>query len=751
MIPKSRPERVRITIQPVPGNEPDRFEALFQGSDGSETGGLDLTLPAGKVGTWKITATAAESVPAGGGFLFQRHSFLFSHRIQDYNPKGRDFVTLETRSDARLRLIVNSARQSHQPGFAQVLVEEGEMKAGDAFTIRIGDRSHGGAGSAVYDGSTLGRIVAAVDRDGGGVYRELSCNPCKILLTSNPIPALLRLLGPSIVSPDEAFSLHLMAFDANHNICEQFEARVVLSGPTAAVANLPKTISMGSDHKGLIILDGIRIPQPALIRLIAEDDHHGLKALSNPILCKEDPDRRLLWGDLHCHGWGDINMALMDDPTFKIHPERRHEQLRRVGRLDFGAPGPAVPPNQEDRPELWRAYQQAYRNNDEPGAYVPFLASEVHPRPGGDRNVIFREWTESYHPTYCTIDEVMAEFGDREDVILEAHIGGGPPQWDIYRPDHEPLLEVASGHGSFEWVLQWALHCGFRPAIIGSGDTHLATMGAPIAAKAYFGRWQNIGLNFRDTGFGNGPIAAVWAARCERDAIWEAIRDRRTFATTGARIILTVDVNGLAAGREAEITSPARITINAHACAPVQRVDLIRNDRCLRSWQPDALDVDLTHVDEHPLRDGAYYVRLRQIDGEYAWSTPTWTFCRDGTEHPSDDLPMWNAHEPLDLSGLRPNRAESHEADLRRYLEVEEDIDQFHSLTPLDVIDEITGKSALFLGFFGTDRDPISIRWYFEFDMPKIHVDWGWRDFGLRPTPRGVEEQFTEWRRGWIP
>ncbi|MXX15617.1 MAG: DUF3604 domain-containing protein [Gemmatimonadetes bacterium] len=741
-MPKSRVQRVSITVQPVPGNEPDAFEVEFHGSDGSRSCGHDLELPAGKLGMWKITATVPETITAGGGFLFQRHSFLFSHRIQDYNPEGRDFVTLKTQCDAALRLVVNSEKQSHRPGFAQVLVDEGEMKAGDSFTIQIGDSSYGGAGSAVYDGTTLGRITSAVDRTGDGVYRELACNPCRIHITSNPVPALLRLLGPSIVTPDEAFALHLMAFDANHNICEQFEGRVTFSGPISAVEGLPKSISLGSSDSGLVILEDIRISEPGLIRLIAEAERHGLRAVSNPILCKEQHDRRLLWGDLHCHGWGDISMSLLDDPTFKIHPERRHEQLRRVGRLDFGAPGPAVPPIQEDRPELWRAYQQAYRNNDEPGTYVPFLASEVHPRPGGDRNVIYREWTETYPPTFCTMDEVMAEFGDREDVILEAHIGGGPPQWYDYRPSHEPLLEVASGHGCFEWVLQWALRCGFRPAVIGSGDTHLATMGAPIAAKDYFGRWHNIGLNFRDTGYGNGPIAAVWAARCERNEIWKAIRDRRTFATTGARIILAVDVNGHTAGSEAKIAAPAEITICAHACAPVQRIDLIRNDRCLHSWHPDALDIDLTYVDEIPLREGAYYVRLRQIDGEYAWSTPIWTFCPDGSEQ--DDLPRWNAHEPLDLTSFRPNQAESYEADLHRYLEVEEEIDAFHDLTPFDVIEEVTGKCALFLGYFGIDRDPISIRWYFEFDMPKIHVDWGWRDFGLRPTPLRVEERILE-------
>ena len=115
-MPKERPERVNITIDSVPGNEPDDFKVEFLGSDGSQSKGPDMELYAGKLGTWKITATAADFIPAGGGFLFQRHSFLFSHRIQDYNPKGRDFVTLETQSDAVLRLIVNSENSLTDPG-----------------------------------------------------------------------------------------------------------------------------------------------------------------------------------------------------------------------------------------------------------------------------------------------------------------------------------------------------------------------------------------------------------------------------------------------------------------------------------------------------------------------------------------------------------------------------------------------------------------------------------------------------------
>ena len=64
---RSKPERVRVTIEPVCRKEPDTFEAAFLGADGSEARGLGLALPAGKVGTWEITATAADIVPTGGG------------------------------------------------------------------------------------------------------------------------------------------------------------------------------------------------------------------------------------------------------------------------------------------------------------------------------------------------------------------------------------------------------------------------------------------------------------------------------------------------------------------------------------------------------------------------------------------------------------------------------------------------------------------------------------------------------------
>ena len=731
-MPKPTPDRVSILLEPVPGTEPDPLRVTFRGADDSETTGTDFALPAGKVGTWELSVTVASEIAIGGGFLFQRRGFLLGHRTQDYNPLGRDYVTLDANSRAKLRLIVNTADQSHKPSFAQVKVEEGALIPGDTFALRVGDRREGSPGSEVYDSTTLARFVAAVDREGRGTFRELAASPVKVWITSDPRVDMLRVLGPSFVRPDEVFALHVMAFDAHRNVCEQYEGEIRLT-MREGIQGLPGSIHFGPDQKGIEIIEKVRITTPGVYRLEAADEEHKLHAFSNPMVCQPGSKRRLLWGDLHCHTWGDISLALMDEASFKVHPIARHEQARRIGRLDFAAPGPMAPPDQADQPEIWEACQRAYLENDQSGSYVPFLAYEAHTRRGGDRNVIFREPEDGYLPTYAPIEEVMETYAAREDVLLEAHVGGGPPNWEAYQPRREPLLEIASGHGSFEWLLQRALRYGYRPAVIGSGDTHLPVASGPIAAHCFRGRFVKE-LNIRDTGFGTGPLAAIWAERCERNAIWQAIAARRTYGTTGARIILNVTVNGQPAGSEMVLSDRAEIRIQGHACAAVERVDLIREDRCLRSWFPATMDLELMHVDEWPLRDGAYYVRLRQIDGEYAWSTPVWTHCPQGTERSHDALPRWNAHEPVDLSALRPNDAEVHEAALRRYLEIEEDAQQFSEITPVRVLHEITGTSALFYAYFEPEHVPVSIRWYFEFEMPKIHFDWGWRDFGMRPT-----------------
>ena len=723
--PTTLPFRVRG------GNEPGSLEVTFHPVAGDAVTGPDLQLTAGAVGTWEFRIAVEAAVAAGGGFFFERYGFLLSHSIQDTRPRGRDYVTLHASTDAGVRLEINRLNQANSPPIARIVVERGSLVPGDELCLVVGDTSRGGPGSEVYDVACRGRLVASVDRSGSLAYRQLRNGETRIQVVSDPEPTLLRLLGPSITRPGEPFALHLAVYDRNHNVCTQYQGTVELRETALSLDGLPPEIDFGPDSESLAIIEGVKARKPGLIRIEAHDREHGLSTLSNPILVQSNPETLLLWGDLHSHSWGDVSMGLMDDPTPILHPSGRHAQARGQARLDFAAPGPMAPPDQTHRPAVWEAHQAAYRANDEPGTYVPFLAAEAHPQIGGDRNVVFRDWEEHHAPTWSEMDDLVDTYGDRQDVLLEAHVGGGPADWDAYPTAREPVVEVASGHGSAEWLLQRALRHGHRPAVIASGDTHLPLLAAPMSAHLFRGRFGSH-LNIRDCAIGCGPVAAVRAARCERQAIWDAILQRRTHATTGARIILDVAANGHPSGSEIDIDDKPRLAITAHACAPIERIDLIRNDRALASWRPNELDATLEYVDESPLREAAYYVRLRQTDGEYAWSTPIWIACGVGSPVADRGLPAWNQHEPVDLAAARPNNAESYTEQLLAYLAANEAPDQFHDLTPIRIVNEVPGRAALFYAYLGEDREPISIRWYFDFSMPRLRLDWGWRDFGAK-------------------
>lgn len=723
--PTTLPYRVRG------GNEPGSFEVTFHSADGSSVSGPHLCLTAGAVGTWEFRIAVEAPVAAGGGFFFERYGFLLSHSIQDTRPRGRDYVTLRSRTDARVRLELNELNQANSPPIARILVEDGTLVPGDQLCLVVGDTSRGGPGSEVYDVTCHGRIVLSVDRSGSLAYRQLRAGEIRVHVHSDPEPTLLRLLGPSITRPGEPFALHLAVYDRNHNICTQYNGAVALRDETASLIGLPSRVEFGPENAGLAIIEGVNAQAPGLIRIKAHDRQHGLSTLSNPLLIQSHPESLLLWGDLHSHSWGDVSMGLMDDPTPILHPSGRHAQARGQARLDFAAPGPMAPPDQTHRPAVWEAHQAAYRANDEPGTYVPFLAGEAHPDVGGDRNVIFRDWEERHAPAWADMDDLLETYGDREDVLLEAHVGGGPADWDAYPTVHEPVVEVASGHGSAEWLLQRALRHGHRPAVIASGDTHLPLLAAPMAAHLFRGRFGNH-LNIRDCAIGCGPVAAVRADRCHRHPIWDAVMSRRTYATTGARIILDVQVNGHPAGSEIEINDKPCLTITAHACTQIERIDLLRDDRALAAWHPEKVDAKLEFEDADPRPEAAYYVRLRQSDGEYAWSTPIWITCSVGSSDAGSDLPAWNRHEPVDLADVRPNDAEPYEVQLLDYLAANEDPGHVHDITPIRIVDEVPGRAALFYAFLGEEREPISIRWCFDFPMPRLRLDWGWRDFGAK-------------------
>ena len=684
-------------------------------------------LISGTRGTWVLRLTnRGPDLTAGAAVAVIRIGCQFAFELQTDRPAGRDYCTLETDSGAQLALSVGRGAVN----LATIHVLDWVLAQGDTCILRLGDRRQGGVGSEVFWATTSGRLLLAVDADASGEFVGVRGNPHDFRVSAHPEPRLLRLLGPTVAQVDEAFALHLGVFDRNRNAIADFAGTVEFD-PPAGVVGLPCAYSFSSDDQGVRIFPDVSLSAPGVYRITVSGP--GGSFASNPIVVTAEPAMRVYWGDVHAHGWGDSTMYLMHLRSRELDPASRHFQARDTGRLDYSCPG-AMSMDPERRESVWEPYREAWRLFDEPGKYVPFLSYEAHPQEG-DRQVIFRGDEPPPPSMRLPMAGLDEQYGNRDDVLLEVHIGGAPPRWDQYRPERERFVEVVSGFGCAEWLLQRALQLGYRPAVCGASDLHLGLMGGPRAVEPFRGRFgQMYPMNQRDASYGTGPLTAICATELTREALWKGIESRHTYATSGARIYLVVNGDGRPAGSRIRLHDELALAIECHACAPIARISLICGMHRIRAWElgePGDLDfateVELGAGD---LPGEWMYLRVEQVDGEYAWSSP-FILERLGDLPDPGDLPAWNDEGAIAPVAAGAGAATPYAAALRAYLETEEHPERFHELTPGGILDLAAGRCALFHCRWGDERIPMSIRWFFEFEIPKIRFDFGWRDYGM--------------------
>lgn len=174
----------------------------------------------------------------------------------------------------------------------------------------------------------------------------------------------------------------------------------------------------------------------------------------------------------------------------------------------------------------------------------------------------------------------------------------GSPQLTPLRNDFQQILKGKSA--------QDGLEKGFRWGFIGSGDHRGA------------------------------PVAGVYSPAGDRGSIFDSLYMKRTFATTGAHMMIDVSINGNRMGsewrgRETEHT----IDIYAKGTKPITFVELWKNGRMLWRWSPEerSNEYRVSHKDPSApfFRENYWYARITQEDGEMVWSSPAW-YVYDGIE-----------------------------------------------------------------------------------------------------------------------
>ncbi|MBM4080596.1 MAG: DUF3604 domain-containing protein, partial [Planctomycetes bacterium] len=560
---------------------------------------------AGGYGTWRLVYTAGRFGMDDDSTLKICWRFASDWgQPQASNPHGENYFTCTTTGPARVE--ASYQFKGHvRPWFHGILVRvfDGDLAPGDQIILTLGERSGGSPGQRAPTAiSKRSEFRAFVDCCGTRQYLSLA-EAATLRIVSGPA-AKLVLTAPSQAVAGEPFRVHVRLEDEWGNPASGHRGAVVVSGASSS----PSTRSLGEKDGGVGWLEGVKLDKPGTCWLHAREERLGLTAMSNPIVCQAAPSGlKPFWGDPHGQSEEAMGLGSVSD-YFRFG--------RDVIALDFGS-------NQGNDfdvdAEGWKKIRAAAREMNEPGRFVTFLGYEWsgNVAGGGDHNVLYRgdDGPLLHSGHWCVeadgvapagkdegndrypIDELYRDFAGREDVMLIPHVGGRHGNFDYHDPRLERLVEIYSSWGLFEWFLEDALRRGLKVGFVGASDDHKGRPGSSPPGAGVFGV--------------RGGLTCVLASEKTREALWDALKARRCYATSGARIVMEFDADGHAMGEEFASAQP-RFRCRAIGTAPLERLELRRNRHVIHVVEPLTLTAPTSRfvrVAWSGLRNKARYAR----------------------------------------------------------------------------------------------------------------------------------------------
>ena len=450
--------------------------------------------------------------------------------VQLSDPKAQGYTSVEASNGATLEAKWEFKRNIRPWSRSlYVSVVRDFLAPGDTITIRFGDRRFGSPGIRLqtycenaFEFRVFADPIATYD------YVALTESP-QIALVPGPAVTTFAVL-PTLARVGEPFRLALAAQDKWGNPTDREERIVRLQGD-ASILHLPATARLRRGSFATLV--------EGLSAAALGDVHVRVLDEAGAELCRSNPLRIAPPGTALRHFWGDTHGQ--SNETLGTNTAREYFQFGRdKAFLDvIGHQGNDF----QITPAFWRELNALTQEFDQPGRFVciPGYEWSANTAVGGDRNVHYRHEGEPIHrsshaqvadsgeePSDAhTAHALFARLKDKDCVVM-AHVGGRYADIKYAHDPMETAVEVHSAWGTFEWILRDAFENNYRVGIVANSDGHKGRPGACFPGASFFGSM--------------GGLTCFLAERLDRSAIFESMRRRRHYATTGNRAFLSVSV-----------------------------------------------------------------------------------------------------------------------------------------------------------------------------------------------------------------
>lgn len=487
-------------------------------------------------------------------------------------------------------------------------------------------------------------------------------------MSADMIPTGIRCVAPSRLAVGEPFSIRIKVLgpvrkiENSGNFCDRkpalrspfnrnvtrgiqyhdnvlpaWEGRLnvlpgpALSGPSSLRFDGRQQGVFPHDVRPIKTFDGFTLTAPGFHFIHLVDPVSGVETLSNPIqVTAATPDDRIYWGDPHWQTFFSDGIRC---------PEELYAFARDEGFLDFGA----ISDHMEAVTDRQWDYFQAVTNDfNVPGRFATLIGQEwTHHNPAdgapGHRNIYYRgdggPVLRSNDPDCNTLAKLwkrLDSLPDIESLAIPHHSANVVMGVDWERgwnPTYEKAVEIHSVWGNSEkhrdagnpmpienckgeihgrHVID-ALKKGYRFGFVGGGDIHDGRPGDPLHNESYPPR--------SDTFWPSG-YTAVMVPALSRQTVFDAIKNRRTYATTQSRILLDVQCRTKQGSRQLDIQAASEDGITEAA--------IVLNGEDIQRIQPDTDPriIQRDHLTVPQATGDFVYVRITTNKTNMAWSRP---------------------------------------------------------------------------------------------------------------------------------
>jgi uncharacterized protein DUF3604 len=464
----------------------------------------------------------------------------------------------------------------------------------------------------------------------------------------------MLLVSLSDVQVDKPFEMAVVLLDKFGNKATGYRGIINFSSSDSSFI-APNSYTFTEQDSGAHIFNNIRFKKLGFQLINATDGI--LKAQNNySYVTETPPEFNRYFGDTHFHtGSGTDNQKFTmrggggDHRGHFTKDIEAYRYIRDVMQLDFASV--SEHDNALLTEEVWNKSQETSESFNSPGKFTTFFAYEwTSPSTSGEGHhvILYKNkgkkifgfsnypkkqelwdaldkqtshaiviphcmWTQTDHGIWDRINNNYRVIGEIYSLWNTRFLL--PPGDDVQRFELGP---------NDKWSYQYAWANGHKIGVIGSSDNHTGYPGLN---------------NFTSSTVHTGGLAVALAQENNRENIWDAFQNRRTYATTGTRIYLDFTCDGYQMGSEYTTDQSPSISVKVAGTNSIEIVEVVKFSgqeyKTIFSDKPEDRISILKFKDEKFSQDSMYYVRVKQVDevwrsnwaygnAEIAWSSPIW-------------------------------------------------------------------------------------------------------------------------------